>query len=113
MLMVVGCGGETVQNNEPGGSTEEQKSLLVYSGAGLRKPMDEIGQKFEDEFGVIINYTYAGSAQNLSQLELVQEGDLYMPGALQYIESAEEKGFITVKKNVVYHVPAIGVPQGN
>lgn len=92
---------------------KESKSLLVYSGAGLRKPMDEVGQVFEQKFGVKIEYSYAGSAQNLSQIELVQKGDAYIPGAKHYIDSAIEKGFVKSSKDVVYHIPTIGVPKGN
>ncbi len=91
----------------------EGQSLLVYSGAGLRKPMDEIGIVFNEKYGAQIEYSYAGSAQNLSQIELVQEGDLYIPGAYSYIESAIEKGFVDECCEVIYHIPVIAVPAGN
>ena len=90
-----------------------EKSLLVYSGAGLRKPMDEIGKVFEEKFGVKIDYTYAGSAQNLSQLQLVGEGDVYIPGDLYYYEQAKEKGLTIYEKDIAYHIPVIAVPKGN
>jgi len=94
-------------------SSEVVETLTVYSGAGLRKPMDEIGQVFQEKYGIRIEYSYAGSAQNLSQIELLQEGDLYIPGASYYIEQAMEKGFLSESKEVVYHIPVIGVPKGN
>jgi len=92
---------------------DSEKSLLVYSGAGLRKPMNEIGKVFEEEFGVQINYTYAGSAQNLSQLQLASEGDVYIPGSRYYYEQAAEKGLTVYEKDVAYHIPVIAVPKGN
>ncbi|MEA3488116.1 MAG: molybdate ABC transporter substrate-binding protein, partial [Euryarchaeota archaeon] len=88
-------------------------ALMVYSGAGMRKPMDEIGTVFEQKYGVAVNYNYAGSNTLLSQIELTQEGDVYMPGATMYIETAKEKGFIDYEQNVAYHVPVIAVPEGN
>ena len=88
-------------------------SLMVYSGAGMRKPMDEIGTVFEQKYGVAVNYNYAGSNTLLSQIELTQEGDVYMPGATMYIETAKEKGFVDYEQNVAYHVPVIAVPEGN
>jgi molybdate transport system substrate-binding protein len=88
-------------------------SLMVYSGAGLRKPMDEIGTLFEQEYGVAVNYNYAGSNMLLSQMELTQEGDVYMPGATMYIDKAKEKGFVEYEQNVSYHIPVIAVPEGN
>lgn len=104
-------------NNESSPEAGDQGSieefLTVYSGAGLRKPMDEIGEIFEEKYGVRVDYSYAGSAQNLTQIELVGEGDLYVPGATFYIEQAMEKGFVSESKDVVYHIPVIGVPAGN
>lgn len=91
----------------------EEEFLIVYSGAGLRKPMDEIGEVFEEKYGTRIDYSYAGSAQNLTQIELLEEGDLYVPGATFYIEQAIEKGFVSESKDIVYHIPVIGVPKGN
>jgi len=91
----------------------EVQTLQVFSGAGLRKPMDEIGKVFEEKYGVKVEYAYAGSAQNLSQIELTGKGDVYVPGAMYYYESAKEKGLVDEKKDVAYHIPVIGVPKGN
>ena len=88
-------------------------SLMVYCGAGMREPMDEIGTLFEQEYGVKIDYNYAGSNVLLSQIELTNTGDVYMPGATAYIETAKEKGFVDYEQNVAYHIPVIAVPKGN
>jgi len=90
-----------------------EDSLLVYCGAGLSEPMEVIADLFEEQEGVQIEYTFGGSAQLLSQIELYQTGDFYMPGARSYIDSAIEKGFIDETANVVYHVPCIITPKGN
>ena len=66
-------------------ATEEPRSLLVYCGAGMRKPMDEIGSLFFEEYGISINYNYAGSNTPLARMELIQMGDVYMPGATYYL----------------------------
>ena len=87
--------------------------LLVYSGAGLRKPMDKIGAAFEKKYGIAVKYNYAGSNTLLSQIELTKKGDCYMPGATMYINKAKEKGFVDYEKPVAYHIPVIAVPKGN
>jgi molybdate transport system substrate-binding protein len=95
---------------------EEKKvsgTLLVYSGAGMRKPMDEIGPLFEQKYDVAVKYNYAGSNTLLSQIELTKKGDIYMPGATMYINTAKEKGFVDYEQNVAYHIPVIAVPEGN
>ena len=93
--------------------TEESHSLLVYCGAGMRKPMDEIGSLFEEEHGVSVNYNYAGSNTLLAQMELTQKGDVYMPGATYYFDLAREKGLTDYEQLIAYHVPVIAVPKGN
>ncbi len=94
-------------------ATEKPLSLLVYCGAGMRKPMDEIGSLFEEKYGISANYNYAGSNTLLSQMELTQEGDIYMPGATYYFDVAKEKGFTGYEQLIAYHVPVIAVPKGN
>ncbi|WP_319507939.1 molybdate ABC transporter substrate-binding protein [uncultured Methanolobus sp.] len=90
-----------------------ENSLLVYCGAGMRLPMDEIGELFEEEYGTSIQYNYAGSNTLLTQMELTGEGDVYMPGATYYFEVAAEKGLIDNFSKVAYHVPVIITPAGN
>jgi len=91
----------------------ETESIMVYCGAGMRKPMDEIGMIFQEKYGVEVKYNYAGSNALLSQMELTKEGDAYMPGATMYIEIAAEKGFVDSQKLICYHIPVITVPKGN
>ena len=91
----------------------ESPSLLVYSGTGMKKPMDEIGVLFEQKYGIKVTYNYAGSGHLLNQMEFAQQGDIYMPGATYYSLIAQEKGFIDYNKFVAYHIPVIAVPKGN
>ncbi|MBN1226131.1 MAG: molybdate ABC transporter substrate-binding protein [Deltaproteobacteria bacterium] len=98
---------------KPGFSKGNIQTLMVYSGAGMRKPMDEIASLFKKKYGIEIQYNYAGSNALLSQMELTRKGDVYMPGETYYIEIAEEKGLIGYKQPVAYHIPVITVPKGN
>lgn len=109
---------ETVLKNETAwelipSTIENVESLFVYCGAGMRKPMEEIGLLFEEENGISVNYNYAGSNTLLSQMELTQKGDIYMPGATYYFDVAREKGFTDYEQLIAYHVPVIAVPKGN
>lgn len=118
--VLAGCsGGSQAEESTPTGTTTRKTtaadavSILVYSGAGLKKPMDEIGAEFEADTGNAVQYNYAGSNTLLSQIELNQQGDVYMPGAKYYIDTADDKAFIAEKKLVAYHTPSIIVPEGN
>lgn len=90
-----------------------KQSLLVYCGAGLRRPMDEIGRKFKEQKGVYVRYNYSGSPCLLAQIILYKKGDLYMPGEEYYMDQAVKRGFIAEHKVVAYFVPVIMVQKGN
>ncbi|ETA69183.1 molybdenum ABC transporter, periplasmic molybdate-binding protein [Methanolobus tindarius DSM 2278] len=109
----VGDQDESVPDSGNLGEQVSEETLLVYCGAGMRKPMDEIGVLFEEEYGVPVQYNYAGSNTLLTQIELTGEGDVYMPGATYYFEVAAEKGFVDNSSNVAYHVPVIITPLDN
>jgi molybdate transport system substrate-binding protein len=86
---------------------------MVYCGAGIREPMEEIASAYENQTGISIDFTFGNSAALLSQIELIQQGDLYMPGAAAYLDSAAKKGFVNSSQKLVYHVPVIAVQKGN
>ncbi len=112
LFTLTGCGSQaSSEKSQPVVKTE--KSLLVYSGAGLTKPMTEIGKSFEKQTGVKVTYNFAGSAQLLSQMELSKEGDVFIPGDVVDMEKAQAKGFANEYQKVVYSIPVIGVPKGN
>ncbi|MEW8956351.1 molybdate ABC transporter substrate-binding protein [Clostridium sp.] len=117
MGVFVGCnnGKEAkVQEDKPKvEAKKEEKTLLVYSGAGLKKPMEEIAKIFEKDNNVKIEYNYAGSAQLLSQLELSKKGDVFIVGSMDTYNSAKENGLVLDNKTVAYHTPVIAVPKGN
>ena len=91
----------------------KEETLFVYCGAGLKKPMEKIAKLYEEEKGVKIEYTYAGSAQLISQLELSGKGDVFIIGSEAVYEKAKEKGLVGDYSLVAHHTPAIGVPKGN
>jgi len=104
----VGCTGQNA-----GETTDESVDLLVYCGAGMREPMEEIAQAYTAKTGNGINFNFGGSNTLLSQMELVEQGDVYMPGATSYFDAAQDKGFVEESSLVVYHIPVIITPKGN
>lgn len=102
-----------VESNVPEDEKAEDIVLLVYSGAGLKKPMTEIAEVFEEENGIKVEYVFAGSTQLLGQIELAGKGDVFIVGSIKAYEAAEEKQLVNPYKKVAYHNPIIGVPKGN
>ncbi len=92
---------------------DEGDSLFVYSGAGLKGPMTEIGYQYENETGTAIEYTFAGSGTLISQMEMTKKGDAFIPGGTPDYAIAMNKSLVEEPQYVAYHVPVIAVQKGN
>jgi molybdate transport system substrate-binding protein len=84
---------------------EEPIELLVYSGAGLKKAMEQIKTAYEADHNVTIEYTYAGSGELISQIELSGKGDVLIVGSESTYTPAVEKGFASETYYQVAHHP--------
>jgi len=107
-VLLSGCNKETPKEAET-----PAKELLLYCGAGIRPPVQQIAETFEREHGVKIVIDYAGSEVLLSKIKLTRQGDLYMPGDEYYVDQAAAEGMILSQKSVCYFVPTILVQKGN
>ena len=105
-LMFIGCDGK-----EDGQSTTQE--LLLYCGAGIRPPADELIETFRREYGIKISPDYAGSEVLLSKIKLIRRGDLYMPGDKHYVDQAAGAGMILSQRSVCCWIPTIFVRKGN
>lgn len=94
-------------------AAESGQSILVFSGAGLRAPMEEIGSAFTQETGIAVQYNYGGGGTLVSQMNLTRKGDVFMPGSTAEWKTAKSQGLVDVYQLVAYHVPVIVVPKGN
>jgi molybdate transport system substrate-binding protein len=107
-VLLLGCKAEKPQEPDP-----ETKELLLYCGAGIRPPVQQMAETFEREHDAKIVTDYAGSEVLLSKMKLTRRGDLYMPGDKHYVEQAAREGMIVSQKSVCYFVPTILVQKGN
>ncbi|HJJ43309.1 MAG TPA: molybdate ABC transporter substrate-binding protein [Methanocorpusculum sp.] len=90
------------------------KSLFVYSGAGLKGPMAEIGNVFSEKYNVTVDLTYGGSGVLISQMTTTKLGDVFIPGGEPDYKNAVAKGLVCeTYQPVAYHVPVIAVAKGN
>lgn len=99
-----------------GGALSESSTvdLLVYSGAGLKKAMEAIKTAYEADHDVTIEYSYAGSTQLISQIELSGKGDVFIVGSETAYHKLNEKGYASdAYALVAHHTPCIIVQAGN
>ena len=89
--------------------------LIVFSGAGLMKPMEELRKNFESTHQVAVDVHYGSSGEIFAQIAAGQPCDILIPGAEKYTEDALKNGWViedTIRP-LVLHVPLIAVPKGN
>ncbi|QGP93942.1 Putative binding protein [Neomoorella glycerini] len=119
LLVLVGCGSSKDESPKGQAGTNDKadnaagRSLLVYSGAGLKNPVEEIGAAFQAQSGLKLTYTFGGAAQLNNQILLTGQGDVYLPGDIAELKPVKEKNLVAWEKNVVYHLPVLAVPKGN
>ncbi|WP_297535473.1 molybdate ABC transporter substrate-binding protein [Thermococcus sp.] len=91
------------------------QTVVVCSGAGLMKPMNEIISLFENETGAKVEVRYGGSGEIFGILETSCGCDVFVPGSYYYLEEAAQRGYILNGTiiNVTKHIPVIIVPKGN
>lgn len=118
-ILIAGCTTTPLQSDQPAnGKTTtvpvaSQGSILVYSGAGLKAPMEEIGQIFTKKFGIDVQYTYGGSGMLITQMNLTRKGDVFIPGSTVEYNTAKNQSLVGPYQLVAYHVPVIAVQKGN
>ncbi len=106
---------ETPKTEEAQKETDNKESeeLIVYSGAGLKKPMEKIKDSFEKETNKKLNIIYAGSGQLLAQLEQSGKGDIFIVGSKATYDAAVEKDLAEEGVGIAHHTPVIITAKGN
>ena len=85
------------------------EDIYLFAGAGLRQPIDRLIQTYEKQTGHKVFADYGGSGKQAVRIRATGQGDLFMPGALFYIENLEKEGIAHDYIPVVAHTPVIGV----
>ena len=92
---------------------KESKELLVFAGAGMRLPLNEIGKKFEKKYGVRVLYDYEGSGRLGNKILVGQTPDVFIPGSDRWAKILKGKGYVNDYTPVAHHTPVIITPKGN
>ena len=93
----------------------EENPLQVFCGAASKPPMEECAAAFEKKTNIKVEVQFGGSGAMLSALKMSKRGDIFIPGAPDYMVKAEREGVVDPKKVKIlaYLVPAILVQKGN
>ena len=89
------------------------KEILVFAGAGMRAPLDEIGKRIEKLYGITVIYDYEGTGRLGNKILAGQTPDIFIPGSDKWAKILKTKGYVECYTPVAYHTPVIITPEGN
>lgn len=87
------------------------QSLLIYCGAGMQQPFQEIADAFQKETGCEMNVTYANAAQIQTQITESKEGDFFIAGSAEEVKPVKDD--VSNSVDLVKHIPVLAVAKGN
>ncbi len=97
-------------------SVKEQPELLVYVAAGIREAVEDAALEYNKNianYPINFKFVFNNSGRLLTQLELHNEGDIFISSELQFMEKAIIAGLADNKFDLATFVPAIVVAAGN
>lgn len=86
-------------------------TLMIYCGAGMARPFQEIADGFKAATGCGMNVTYANAGQIQSQITTSEEGDMFIAGSAQELKPVES--YVSESEALVKHIPVLAVQSGN
>lgn len=89
----------------------EGHNLMIYCGAGMKQPFQEIANAFQEKTGCEMNVTFANAAQIQTQISEAQEGDFFIAGAAGELKPVAD--YVESSVNLVKHIPVLAVAAGN
>lgn len=101
---------ETTESAESAEDLNGQ-TLLIYCGAGMQKPFEEIANKFHEETGCEMNVVYTNAGQIQAQISESKEGDFFIAGSAEEVKPVSD--FVADSVNLVKHIPVLAVASGN
>ncbi len=91
-----------------------KKPLKLYAGAGLRIAIDKLVSVFKEDTGIVVEPEYGGSGIIIARAQMNNDGDMFMPGDISWVEILHNKtGRVETITQVSYFIPVIIVKKGN
>ncbi|MFN3193029.1 MAG: molybdate ABC transporter substrate-binding protein [Aureliella sp.] len=119
MLWVLGgSSGKRKNPNTIGSSMAESaedrgEGITLFCAASNRAVMEAIREQYEEETGRSVTIQYGPSQTLLSQLEIAEVGDLYLPADDSFLELASEKKLVSEVLPVARMQAGLVVNKGN
>lgn len=109
-LIMAMCTFTACGSDEPADLSDQ--SLMIFSGAGLAEPVQEIADTFAEQTGCTPEIVFAATGQLISQIQTTESGDILIAGAVDELENMNE-GVVTDTVEMVKHIPVLVVQKDN
>ena len=106
MCAFTACGG----SDEPADLSGQE--LMIFSGAGLAEPVQEIADEFAAQTGCTPQIVFGPTGQLITQIQTTESGDLLIAGAVDELASMKE-GEVTESVEMVKHIPVVVAQKDN
>lgn len=99
-LVVAGCANSAYapeHTDQPGSSAAHDfagKSITVFAASSLTEAFEEIGQKFEQETGAGVTFSFSGSSDLRAQLEQGAPADVFATADTKQMGLAKDAGVV-------------------
>jgi molybdate transport system substrate-binding protein len=80
--------------------------IMVFAGAGMRLPLNEIGRGFNEKYQVEVVYDYGGSGRLANKILAGQAG-IFIPGGEKWAKILKKRGFLEDYSPLALHIPVI------
>jgi molybdenum ABC transporter molybdate-binding protein len=87
--------------------------IVLYCAAALKEPATAAAREYEREYGVPVVLQFGGSQTLLTNAEVSDEGDLYLPADDSYIKIARDRDLIDEVLPLCRMTPILAVRKGN
>ena len=91
-------------------NAEENVTLKVYCASSMTQSMTQLAKGYTEKTGVEIELFFNGSGMLLSQIEITETGDIYIPGEDSFLEGLKEdcgEDVIIAKQDLFNNIPVI------
>jgi len=96
--------------SQKGGS---KHTLTVFCAAGLKKPVEAIAQQYREELGIEVSLQYGGTGTLLSQLQVANQGDLFIAADDGSLADARKLKLTEEVIPIAVQHPVVAVKKGN
>ena len=88
-------------------TTQNNKTILFLSGAGMKVPVEEITATFKQETGIEIQTQFDGSSSLRNYIVDFKTGAIFLPGDKKNLDKLSEQGLVVESSFIAWHVVAI------